>query len=451
MKKGRISSFTAQYVIIIGGLLLLTNVILGAVLLFQSTTIIHELVRKNMLNLVVVASEIVNGDEIGALTEESVGGPAFERIHDQLSVFQKNADIEYIYAVRKITEDEFIFTVDADPEAPADFGEEVLVTDALRKAAKGRAAVDDEPAEDEWGNFYSAYSPIYDSKGEIAGIVGIDFNSEWYDRQVREHTVSIGLLTVIFVILGGVLVYFLMRSVRRRFLYLGNQIALLSEDVNELSREITSSSDYQESLKGAEEEKQSDSVLGGDDVEELGGRVKAMHTNLKRYLEFVHAKASTDVLTGVGNTTAFYEVQRQLEERIAQGSARFILTIFDINYLKRVNDMHGHKTGNVIIRGAAQAIEEGFGRDHTFRIGGDEFITVSEQEEASKVEAKIRSVLAAVDRFNQENRGLGAQLSLSFGMAGYEPEKDTSFQEVFVRADEKMYVQKTDYHSKFMG
>jgi sensor histidine kinase regulating citrate/malate metabolism len=202
LKKKRVSSLTTRFVVFIGAVLFVTNIVLGTVLMRQSTSAFRTLIRNNMLALANTAAELLDGDSLRALTEEDVGSERCNDVLNKLKAFQSNIDIEYIYSVRQVGEDEFVFTVDADPENPAEFGEPVLVTDALRQAAKGIAAVDAEPAQDEWGNFYSAYSPVYDSTGQIAGIVGLDFNSEWYDSQIRENTKSIGILSVLFVVTG---------------------------------------------------------------------------------------------------------------------------------------------------------------------------------------------------------------------------------------------------------
>ncbi len=58
-------------------------------------------------------------------------------------------------------------------------------TDALYQASLGKPSVDKVPYEDSWGRFYSAYSPVFDSNGKVAGIVAVDFSADWYDKQIR--------------------------------------------------------------------------------------------------------------------------------------------------------------------------------------------------------------------------------------------------------------------------
>ena len=64
MKKNKGLRFTTVYVVVLSVLLLLTNVLLGALLMRQSTNAVTQLVRKSMLNIVSTAAEIVDGDRL---------------------------------------------------------------------------------------------------------------------------------------------------------------------------------------------------------------------------------------------------------------------------------------------------------------------------------------------------------------------------------------------------
>ena len=49
----------------------------------------------------------------------------------KLAVFQSNVNIQFIYAVRQIDKNTYVFIVDPDPEDPAEFGEEIVITEGL--------------------------------------------------------------------------------------------------------------------------------------------------------------------------------------------------------------------------------------------------------------------------------------------------------------------------------
>jgi diguanylate cyclase (GGDEF)-like protein len=418
---------------------------------FRNT--IQTLVRRDMLDISNTAAGLLNGDVLGELTEEDVGTPKLEDIRDQLAVFQDNVDIEYIYTVRQVGEDEFIFTVDADPEDPADFGEEVLVTYALRQAAKGTATVDTEPAEDEWGNFYSAYSPVYDSEGKISGIVGVDFDSAWYESQIREHMRSSVLIAIILVLIGGIIVAVFTSGAVERLNKLKTQLTALSADVDELTAELSTEADNLGAAPrtAVQIEEKPDAPVPespSDEIEEITAKMQVMHSQMKQYIAYARAKAYLDGLTGVGNSLAYVEMQGRINREIGEGKADFHVVVYDINDLKKVNDKYGHSEGDMIIRAAASAVTDAFGIRHTFRIGGDELLAVAEKTSDAKVIEKLASVELSLARYNDERRAQGgyADLSLSAGFSGFRPDQDSCFHDVFVRADEKMYEQKVAFH-----
>ena len=66
------------------------------------------------------------------------------------------------------------FIVDADTEEGAAIGEAYEIYDEIAEAFDGNVTVDSEMTSDEWGDFYSAFAPVYNSAGDIVGIVGVD-------------------------------------------------------------------------------------------------------------------------------------------------------------------------------------------------------------------------------------------------------------------------------------
>lgn len=447
LSKQKHFSLTTRYVILVGVLLLAANIMLGIVLVNQSKNAMQTMIRKSMLDISNSAAGLLDGDVMGALTEDDVGTPVFEEIRQKLYVFQERVDIEFIYAVRQVGEDSFVFTVDADPVDPGQFGEEVLVTYALREAAKGRPTVDDAPASDRWGNFYSAYSPIFDSSGKVSGIVGVDFSAEWYEAAVRQHMFSIGIISVLSVAIGAFVMVLITRKVRIRFHELDEELSALSRNVDALTEEILSNPDYRARIPAAEPapEPAADS---GDELEALGGKIRSMQHELERYLDFVHAQAYTDSLTGVGNPNAYQERLRIIKSEIEAGTAAFSAAVFDIDNLKIVNDRYGHTCGDKIICGAASAIASVFGRAGSYRIGGDEFIVISDNCRESDALSKLDEIKAAVDRFNAAPDHPEATLSLAMGATAFRPGEDHSFRDVFVRADEIMYDDKGQHHRR---
>ena len=73
MKTTKQYKVTTRFVLLFGTLLLLTNIILGVVMMNFSRNAVRDLVRKNMLDIATTAADLVDGDALGALTEDDVG------------------------------------------------------------------------------------------------------------------------------------------------------------------------------------------------------------------------------------------------------------------------------------------------------------------------------------------------------------------------------------------
>lgn len=435
MKK---TSLATQYVIYFGLILLFANIVLGVVLMIQSTNSLHEVIRKNMLDISNSAANLVDGDLFDTINEDSLEGEAFKEVYAQLSVFQHNVDIKYIYSARRIDEETFIFVVDADPDEPAAFGEKVVVSQALKTAANGTPDIDNATVSDRWGTFYTAYSPIRNSAGIVVGVVGVDIDAAWYDAQTQNHAITILIIGSLFTVAGIAIVFLINSRVKKRFSVLESEISNLSKDVDALTGELQSNNDYQKIRAHILEEATSkESESDEDEISALSTKVRSLHVEMNRYLEYTEEQINTDALTGVGSMAAYLERCSELDDEISSGTASYATILFDINRLKQINDTKGHDTGDTYIRAAAQAIAKVFGVGNTYRIGGDEFIVIT--SETDRLKDKTKSVNREIDSFNVIHKTKDIPLSISGGIAIFDPEADRNFRNTFIRADSNMY------------
>jgi diguanylate cyclase (GGDEF)-like protein len=128
--------------------------------------------------------------------------------------------------------------------------------------------------------------------------------------------------------------------------------------------------------------------------------------------------ASTDDLTGLAN-------RRSLQQRLVQASAHAnrydeivsVLAI-DLDHFKRVNDTHGHETGDMALRAVADAMRLIFRDCDIFgRWGGDEFLAVlpnTDSEGALTAGQRLCEIVAEIDL---SEYGLSEPLTLSVGCA----------------------------------
>ena len=151
----------------------------------------------------------------------------------------------------------------------------------------------------------------------------------------------------------------------------------------------------------------------------------------------------TDVMTRVGNKTAYTECVDTICKRMAvEEKFSFTVIVADVNDLKKVNDTYGHEYGDMLIQNAATILKKVWGSDFIYRIGGDEFAIVYFDVEKELVENKILLFEDAIKNHNRQNSTEKLFLQMAIGMAIYNPEIDKAYMDVFRRADSAMYEDK---------
>ena len=161
--------------------------------------------------------------------------------------------------------------------------------------------------------------------------------------------------------------------------------------------------------------------------------------------------AFTDANTGIGNAAAFKAKFDDLETR--KENFKFIGVIqFDVNNLKVINDSKGHEAGDLLIKTAANIINQSFGVAGTcYRTGGDEFVALLTGDHAPIVcEEAIYKFNKLIDKFN-ENPDKPFELRIAHGVAYYENGKseNMTLREVHKMADDRMYSNKKMLKARF--
>lgn len=152
--------------------------------------------------------------------------------------------------------------------------------------------------------------------------------------------------------------------------------------------------------------------------------------------------AYTDVLTGLGNNTAYRECTDNINKQIDGGEqVKFAVAVIDINDLKKVNDNYGHEYGDILIQNAVSVLKKVWGKD-AYRIGGDEFAVVLMDADVEKMKKDILRFESEMEIFRKQNIGEKFYLQMAVGAAVYDAETDGEYADVFRRADSVMYEDK---------
>ena len=428
--------------------------VVGVLLTARALADQKKAVWDNMESVATTAATLVDGEELKQITKADMptldektgariadGSERFtkiEQILNKVKRSQKDMYIPYIYITR-LENGRQVFVVDPDIDKPAQYGDEVVFTPSQPIAWAGNATVDEEPYTDEWGTYFTAWSPIKDAAGNVVGLVGVDFESSQITDELN-YSMAMIIGSTALLLLFSILFFALYSTrVHKRSQKLSDEIDGLSENLRTVFDEI----------EGIE---QTEST--GDEVEQapnqdflnyVHNKTIDMTQRLRKHTAYMEQQANIDFMTHTGNTRAYSAEKSTRQAEIENGTADFAVAIFDVNGLKKVNDSLGHECGDTLIKSAAEAIKRTFKTYPVYRIGGDEFTAIIPNADKESMELEFRLLDLEIDKINGT---LEAPMTLAIakGYSIYDKTIDREYRDVFIRADKNMYDNKKAYH-----
>ncbi len=146
-----------------------------------------------------------------------------------------------------------------------------------------------------------------------------------------------------------------------------------------------------------------------------------------------------DALTGLENRRSFNEC---VKDYLDSGKD-FYLLFADMNHLKVINDDESHIMGDKYLCAVADVFRECAPEQRAFRLSGDEFGLVllgMSREGVYELTGKIRETCA--------KKTLG-RYPLALAMGYSHSEKEKTFEQIFAKAESRMYQDKHDYYVKY--
>jgi diguanylate cyclase (GGDEF)-like protein/PAS domain S-box-containing protein len=165
-------------------------------------------------------------------------------------------------------------------------------------------------------------------------------------------------------------------------------------------------------------------------------------TERKHMEEELHSMSLRDELTGLYNRRGFMTLAAQ-ELKMADRMKRGIFILYaDLDGLKGINDTLGHEEGDMAIKETAVILKKTFrNSDIIGRIGGDEFVIIPIGTAGDNLDVITSRLQKNIDIQN-ENINRNYTLSLSVGIAYYDPQHPITIDELLTTADALMYAQK---------
>lgn len=163
----------------------------------------------------------------------------------------------------------------------------------------------------------------------------------------------------------------------------------------------------------------------------------------QKVAEDFYLQRDIDTLSGLKNRNSYARMAQQIKKQ----ESNVAVMVCDIDGLKIINDTLGHMAGDLIIQKAAEILKCAL-PDNTeiFRIGGDEYLAIIEEDIIKKQIVGIQDKIAEmIKQYNEKHPTI--PLSMSVGFA-YSSDHLCAFEDLVKQADCAMYQEKRSCHDK---
>jgi diguanylate cyclase (GGDEF)-like protein len=179
----------------------------------------------------------------------------------------------------------------------------------------------------------------------------------------------------------------------------------------------------------------SDLKISKIELEEDISKRKEMEAQLK-------ALSLTDELTGLYNRRGFFNLSEQQLKLAKRAKEKVHMLYLDIDRFKEINDTFGHNEGDEALKDIAMILRDSYRESDVIgRIGGDEFVVFPIGTNYETIKIVVDRLLGKIDIHNKKSNK-SYKLSISIGVANYDPKNPCSLDELLNQADKLMYSQK---------
>ncbi|MGC3983986.1 MAG: diguanylate cyclase [Pseudorhodoferax sp.] len=178
---------------------------------------------------------------------------------------------------------------------------------------------------------------------------------------------------------------------------------------------------------------------------------KAIEDKLELAQAELKALATTDPLTGLANRRKLDEVFALEFRRALREGLALTVMVLDIDHFKRFNDLHGHQSGDEVLRSVGAVLQSFTQRagDLAVRVGGEEFVMLLPATDKIRARVVAEDLLVAVRAVTI--RGLNERITASVGVATlYQSMPVESAADLLALADKALYKAKSSGRDRFV-
>jgi len=215
----------------------------------QMAKTVIEVFSDQGVRIVEGASSIIDGDSHEALTKSlNEDDPFYEEMRLKLRDLKELSGCVYLYTMAPQKGDDWLFIIDgsAEPDDEENFSALGDVQDTSdydhafkRVLTSGKTEISGLMDQGEWGWLISVYTPIKNSRGEIIGIVGCDFDGEMLRNSIVKDEIQQSIIGIISVVFGIFLLTYFMQMIFGPIKKMDSILKEISMGEGDLTRRIS--------------------------------------------------------------------------------------------------------------------------------------------------------------------------------------------------------------------
>lgn len=271
---------------------------LAYILYLQSYKMITDRASEEAFRTVSQSSRYLDIEAFKTLiSSEDEGSDYYIQERKNLMKIREISGAKYIFTMRKTTEGKFMYVIDGSPaEELSHIGDTEESEPSYEQAWSGRPYTDNQlNVVEGWGIFISSYYPLTDSRGNVVGIIGADFDAESIYQELnrfKEISMMVLLVFTAIIFLSGLIFS------------------------GKLSRSIKRASDYSKKL--AEFDLKSDisrkELRKNDEFGILANSLESIRDNFKHIIQKINASSKQVAVTSQQLTAASSQSAKTAEE-----------------------------------------------------------------------------------------------------------------------------------------
>lgn len=189
--------------------------------------------------------------------------------------------------------------------------------------------------------------------------------------------------------------------------------------------------------------KQNGSNYTADEIEFLSdvGNIAAIAINNAR----LYYLATVDGMTGLKIHHFFQAKLQENLEHAKHDNAPLSIIMLDIDFFKKFNDEHGHQAGDFVLEKVGQVLQKSCkGKAICCRYGGEEFAIILSDINLIMAEKFAEKLRIAIKNLRLRFKNKNLQITVSIGVAQYNPNIDQNKNVLIERCDKALYKAKNN-------